>query len=142
MAVNYQKKLDNLKTQFSLASDEFVQSYPQAQQFPNINSYQVPFRNANQAITDANADLFSLEGEVRSAVTELARNLKVVDDKIDQLRDNNDKLSQKASDIKGADKGAEGRSENARQTSYLTLYGSLTLAGVAYFTYKMVRHSS
>jgi hypothetical protein len=57
------------------------------------------------------------------------------------LRDANEGLSQKASDIKGADKGAEGRSSNARQTSYLTLYGSFTLAAVAYFTYKMVRNS-
>lgn len=140
MAVNYQKKLDNLKTQFSLASDEYIQSYPQAHQYPDVTSYQIPYRSANQAITDANAGLFSLEGEIRSAVTKLGDELKVADNRIDDLRKTNDKLSQKASDIKGADKGAEGRSNDARQTSYLTLYSSITLAIVGYFTYKAVRH--
>lgn len=141
MAVNYQKKLDGIKTQFSLATDEYVSSYPQAELYPNVNSYQIPFRNADQALTDANVGLFTLEGELRSTVSKLGDELKVVDTKIDELKDANEKLSQKASDIKGAYKGAEGRSINARQTSYLTLYGSLTLAVVGYFTYKMVRHS-
>lgn len=139
MAKNFQQKLDNLKTQFALAVDEYISSYPQAQQYPNVVSYLTPFRNAEQAITDANAGLFSLEGEVRADVTSLGKELKVTDQKIDQIKSANSKLSQKASDIKGADKGAEGRSTNARQTSYMALYGSAILAVAGYFAYKTVR---
>lgn len=141
MAKNFQQKLTNLKTQFSLAVDEYIASYPQAQQYPSVESYLTPFRNAEQAITNANAELFSLEGEVRSDVTKLGKELKVTDQKIDQLKDTNEKLSQKASDIKGADKGAEGRSTNARQTSYLALYSSATLLVAGYLAYKAVRHA-
>ena len=138
---DYQKKLDNLKTQFSLATDEYVASYPQAQQYPNLTQYQTPYRNAEQAIRDANADLFALEGEVRTKVRELARELEMTDSKIDQMKSSNTKLSREASNIKGADKGAEGRSANAREKSYLKLYTSAALAAVGYFTFKLIRHT-
>ena len=98
-----------------------------------------PFRNAEQAVTDANAGLFSLEGEVRSEVTKLANQLKQTDRKIDELKETNDQLKQEASDIKGADKGAEGRSENARQNSYMSMYSSAALLAVGFFAYKAIR---
>lgn len=141
MDKNFQKRLSNLKTQFSLAVDEYIATYPQAKQYPNVVTYQTPFRNAEQAITDANAGLFSLEGEVRADVTKLANELKQTDRKIDQLKEANEELSQKASDIKGADKGAEGRSTNARQNSYMAMYSSAALVVVGYLAYKAVRHT-
>ena len=139
MAKNFQKKLSDYETQFSLAREEYVNTYAQAKQYPNVVRYLSPFRNAEQAITDANAGLFSLEGEVRSEVTNLANQLKQTDRKIDELKETNDQLKQESSDIKGADKGAEGRSENARQTSYMSMYSSAALLAVGYFAYKAVR---
>jgi FtsZ-binding cell division protein ZapB len=139
MAKNFQKKLSDYETQFSLASEEYVETYAQAKQYPNVVRHLTPFRNAEQAITDANAGLFSLEGEVRSEVRKLASQLKQTDTKIDELKETNDRLNQEASDIKGADKGAEGRSTNARQTSYMAMYSSAALLVVGYFAYKTVR---
>lgn len=139
MAKNFQKKLSDYETQFSLASGEYVDTYAQAKQYPNVVRHITPFRNAEQAITDANAGLFSLEGEVRSEVTKLANQLKQTDRKIDELKETNDQLKQESSDIKGADKGAEGRSENARQTSYMSMYSSAALLAVGFFAYKAIR---
>lgn len=140
MSNNFQKKLSDLKTQFSLATGEYVETYAHAKQYPNVARHLTPFRNAEQAITDANAGLFSLEGEVRSNVTKLANQLKQTDTKIDELKETNDQLKKKARDIKGEDKGAEGRSTNARQTSYMAMYSSAALLAVGYFAYKAVRH--
>ena len=139
MAKNFQKKLSDFKTQFSLATDEYVETYAHAKQYPRVVKYQTPFRNAEQAVTDANAGLFALEGEVRSDVTKLANQLKQTDRKIDELKETNDQLKQEASDIKGVDKGAEGRSTNARQTSYMAMYSSAALLAVGYLAYKAGR---
>lgn len=137
---DYQTRLDNIKTTFSLATDEYISSYPQARMNPTVKSYQTPLLNTQSTINSVNADLFLLESETSSSIESISKEIKEASDQISDLRISNEKLEEDATNIKGADLGSKKRYSDSQQRSFLELYSSIGLGIVALYTFSKMRN--
>lgn len=142
MTADYQKKLDGLNTSFSLAKDEYFKAYPQAKLYPKVSNYQKPYERAKEIITSTNSDLFVLENEIRSNISKISKDMKSIDDKINEVKNSNEKLQIKSSSMEGSDKGAKVRFINSRQSSYTALYKSIFLTVIGFYTVSKLRKST
>ena len=137
---DYQQKLDNIKTTFSLATDEYISNYPQAKMNPTVQSYQTPFLNTQNTINNVNAELFLLEHETSSSIESISKEIKEASDQISDLRVSNEKLEEDAINIKGANLGSKKRYSDSQQRSFLDLYSSIGLGIVAFYTFVKMRN--
>ena len=137
---DYEKQLKNVTTTFSLASQEYERSFPNAKIFKDSTTYQRPFRQAKQSLSSANADLFELDAVVNTKIDKHMREVERVNKQIDRLKKENEALTVELETIKSSDKAAMGRYANSRQDSYLQLYTGLTLCGVSALTYLYMKH--
>lgn len=139
MPVDYQKQLDGIKTTFSLARGEYLKAYPQAKMYPNVDSYQQSYKRAKDIIISSNADIFTLENELRGNVSSLGKDIESINEKIAQIKSTNQKLEDKSSNMEGADKGANVRFINSRQLSYTALYRTIFLTMIGIYTIGKLR---
>lgn len=139
MSVNLQKNLDGLKTSFSLAKDEYYKTYPDAKLYPKVESYQQPYNRAKDIITSTNADLFVLENETRGKINKLSNEIESIDEKINEIKKTNEALELKLSNMEGTDEGAKVRFNNSRLSSYTSLYKTIFLTIVSFYTISKMR---
>jgi FtsZ-binding cell division protein ZapB len=136
---DFQTRLDNIKTTFGMATDEYIARYPLATMNPKVKTYQTPFQNALKSINSVNADLFLLESEVSSAIDNISQDIKQSNTKITELKNSNDALEKDVDNARGADKGSKKRYTDSQQKSFLELYSSIGLGIIAYFTFIKIR---
>lgn len=135
MNKQFEKQLNNIKTTFSLASQEYISSYPNAKIFAGSDAYQRPFNTDRQTLSNANADLFELDAQVNTRINKQLVDIEKLDRKIAELKEINKKLTAELSNIKSSDRAAIGRYENSQKRSFLGIYYGLTLGAVAIATY-------
>jgi cell shape-determining protein MreC len=135
MNKQFEKKLNNIKTTFSLASQEYVSSYPNAKIFAGSQAYQRPFNTDRQTLSDANGDLFELDAQVNTRINKQLVDIEKLDRRIAELKEINKKLTAELANIRSSDRAAIGRYENSQERSFLGLYYGLTLGAVAIVTY-------
>lgn len=138
MDKKFDKQLNNIKTTFSLASDEYISSYPNAKIFQGSESYQRPFRRDRQTLSEANADLFELDAQVNSKIDQQQVIIQKLNKQISELKIINEKLENELANLKSSDRAAIGRYTNSQERSFISLYTGLTLAGVAAGTYHIM----
>jgi len=135
MNKQFEKRLNNIKTTFSLASQEYVDSYPNAKIFAGSQMYQRPFNNDRQTLSDANADLFELDAQVNTRINKQLVDIEKLDRRIAELKEINKNLKAELANLKSSDRASIGRYENSQKRSFLGLYYGLTLGTVALVTY-------
>lgn len=139
MSVDYQKKLDGIKTSFSLASDEYLTSFPQSQIYPNVNNYQDAHKRSKDLIKSINSDLFILENEISSNISSFGKEIKSINRNIQKIKEINENLEKESSNIEGKDKGAKVRFINSKQLSYTALYKTIFLTIIGFYTFIKLR---
>lgn len=137
---DYQTRLDNIKTTFSLAKDEYISTYPNSKLYPNVSSYQDPFINAKNTINSINADLFVLENETGSRIENLSNEIEDASVRISDLKNDNKQLEEDSTNMKGSDQGSKKRYIDSQQRSFLELYSSVALGVIAFFTFTKMRN--
>jgi TATA-binding protein-associated factor Taf7 len=138
MAKKFEKQLNDLNTTFSLATQEYISSYPNAKIFPGSPSYQAPFKRDRQTISNTRSDLFELDAVVNSTIDEQMKEVTTLDKKINEVRLINEKLEQELATLKASDRAAIGRYANNRERSYLQVYVGLSLCVIAAGTYMVM----
>lgn len=138
MDKKFERQLNNIKTTFSLASDEYISTYPNAKIFENSNTYQQPFRRDRQTLSEANADLFELDAQVNTRIDKQQKDIRKLNKEIAELKRINKELEQKLSNLKSSDRASIGRYGNSQERSFVNLYIGLTLAAVAGGTYHLI----
>lgn len=142
MTVNYDKKLNGIRTTFSLASDEYVNNFANAKVYPNVDSYTRPWNSVKQSLEDANGDLFALDAQLNSDISKLSTEIVEIDKRIAELRAINVKLEQQLQNMVASDNAASGRYQDSKQTSYLALYRTLVLSVIAYLLFDRMRRQT
>jgi len=118
-----------------LASQEYVDSYPNAKIFAGSQMYQRPFNNDRQTLSGANADLFELDAQVNTRINKQLVDIEKLDRRIAELKEINKNLKAELANLKSSDRASIGRYENSQKRSFLGLYYGLTLGTVALVTY-------
>lgn len=141
MNKRFEKRLDDIKTTFSLASQEYVSSYPNAKIFSGSQVYEQPFNNARQTLTNSEADLFELDAVVNTRINKQIADIENLNNRIAELKETNNSLKTELANVKSSDRAAIGRYENSQKRSFLGLYYGVTLGIVAIVTYSKMNLS-
>lgn len=140
-AKKFEQQLNNINTTFSLATQEYISSYPNAKIFPGSSAYQTPFQRDRQTISNTKSDLFELDAVVNTKIDTQMTEVTSLDNKINEVRTINEKLELELANLKASDKAALGRYDNSRERSYLQVYVGLTLCMVATGSYMIMTRS-
>jgi len=135
------KDLNNEFTQrYNIIVGEIVKIYPSYKANPKFGNYADNYKQNISNLEKLQEDIFFLKNNLSKSTDELQKNIKVIDDKIFLLDEENKKLQAEFDILNNSDNAAYGRLTDSRTLYNQQLLGNwllfLSLTSVTYMIYK------
>ena len=117
----YSAKIQVYTEQFPIILDNFKTAYINHNKTPEYEEYTQLYDTNKAALNTVNGQLFSTINDIQKNIDILNKNTMATDTKLMSLKDNNKKLVQKMTQIRGSNNGAKEMINNSKEL-YKTQY--------------------
>lgn len=104
----YNKKINELNTQFFLVTKEITNSFPLSKTYPNVNKYVVNYNNDLNNQDKVKSELYVLKNELQKDIQNTENNEKKLMSEINKYEGENKKLKNKIKQLIDKNEGAIG----------------------------------
>jgi hypothetical protein len=126
-----------LTQRYNIIIDEVVKTYPSYKANPQFNNYEDSYKKNISNLEKLQTEIFLLKNNLNKSTTELQKDIKVIDDKIYLLEEENIKLIDELALLTNSDNAAHGRLTDSRTLYNQKLVSNyLLLSFLMYAVYK------
>jgi len=126
-----------LTQRYNIIIDEVVKTYPSYKANPQFNNYEDSYKKNISNLEKLQTEIFLLKNNLNKSTTELQKDIKVIDDKIYLLEEENIKLRDELALLTNSDNAAHGRLTDSRTLYNQKLVSNyLLLSFLMYAVYK------